>query len=88
MHFYTQQKMTMTRWFESHKDSHADPIWKTKRGRRLSESSLADQRCAMRVVVVSQIRCLRQQFIHHNRHNEHDVQASKLSRNSASPVTV
>jgi malonate-semialdehyde dehydrogenase (acetylating)/methylmalonate-semialdehyde dehydrogenase len=30
--FYTQQKMTMTRWFESAKESHADPIWKTQRG--------------------------------------------------------
>jgi len=28
--FYTQQKMTMTRWFASADDSHADPIWKTK----------------------------------------------------------
>jgi malonate-semialdehyde dehydrogenase (acetylating) / methylmalonate-semialdehyde dehydrogenase len=27
--FYTQQKMTMTRWFESPKDSHHDPVWKT-----------------------------------------------------------
>src|SRR5262245_19174851 len=30
--FYTQQKMTLTRWFESAADSTADPIWKTKRG--------------------------------------------------------
>ncbi|MGD9722009.1 MAG: CoA-acylating methylmalonate-semialdehyde dehydrogenase [Pirellulales bacterium] len=30
--FYTQQKMTMTRWFHSAKESHADPIWKTKKG--------------------------------------------------------
>jgi malonate-semialdehyde dehydrogenase (acetylating)/methylmalonate-semialdehyde dehydrogenase len=30
--FYTQQKTTMTRWFESASDSAADPIWKTKRG--------------------------------------------------------
>lgn len=30
--FYTQQKTCMTRWFESSDDSHADPIWKTKRG--------------------------------------------------------
>jgi malonate-semialdehyde dehydrogenase (acetylating)/methylmalonate-semialdehyde dehydrogenase len=30
--FYTQQKMTMTRWFQSSADSHADPIWKTKAG--------------------------------------------------------
>jgi len=27
--FYTQQKMTMTRWFRSAAESHADPIWKT-----------------------------------------------------------
>jgi malonate-semialdehyde dehydrogenase (acetylating)/methylmalonate-semialdehyde dehydrogenase len=30
--FYTQQKMTMTRWFESPGESHHDPIWKTGRG--------------------------------------------------------
>jgi len=30
--FYTQQKTCMTRWFESSSESHADPIWKTKRG--------------------------------------------------------
>ncbi len=30
--FYTQQKMTLTRWFESASESTADPIWKTKRG--------------------------------------------------------
>jgi malonate-semialdehyde dehydrogenase (acetylating)/methylmalonate-semialdehyde dehydrogenase len=31
--FYTQQKMTMTRWFESGEDSHHDPVWKsTARG--------------------------------------------------------
>lgn len=30
--FYTQQKMTLTRWFESASESHADPIWKSKRG--------------------------------------------------------
>ncbi len=30
VHFYTRQKMTMTRWFASPKDSHLDPIWKTK----------------------------------------------------------
>ncbi len=29
VHFYTQQKMTMTRWFESGQDSHVDPVWKT-----------------------------------------------------------
>jgi malonate-semialdehyde dehydrogenase (acetylating)/methylmalonate-semialdehyde dehydrogenase len=28
--FYTQQKMTMTRWFESARDSHHDPVWKSK----------------------------------------------------------
>ncbi len=28
--FYTQQKMTMTRWFRSAAESHADPIWKTQ----------------------------------------------------------
>ena len=28
--FYTQQKMTMTRWFRSAAESHADPIWKTR----------------------------------------------------------
>jgi len=27
--FYTQQKMTMTRWFESPRDSHHDPVWRT-----------------------------------------------------------
>jgi malonate-semialdehyde dehydrogenase (acetylating)/methylmalonate-semialdehyde dehydrogenase len=30
VHFYTRQKMTMTRWFASAKDSHHDPIWKSK----------------------------------------------------------
>lgn len=30
--FYTQQKMTLTRWFQSADESHADPIWKTKAG--------------------------------------------------------
>jgi malonate-semialdehyde dehydrogenase (acetylating)/methylmalonate-semialdehyde dehydrogenase len=29
VHFYTRQKMTMTRWFESPADSHHDPVWKT-----------------------------------------------------------
>ena len=28
--FYTQQKMTMTRWFESPDESHHDPVWKSK----------------------------------------------------------
>lgn len=30
VHFYTRQKMTMTRWFASADESHHDPIWKTK----------------------------------------------------------
>jgi malonate-semialdehyde dehydrogenase (acetylating)/methylmalonate-semialdehyde dehydrogenase len=30
VHFYTQQKMTLIRWFRSASDSHADPIWKSK----------------------------------------------------------
>ena len=30
--FYTQQKMTMTRWFESPLESHHDPVWKTGKG--------------------------------------------------------
>lgn len=29
--FYTQQKMTLTRWFRSSEDSHQDPVWKTER---------------------------------------------------------
>ena len=28
MQFYTQQKLTLTRWFRSASDSHADPIWR------------------------------------------------------------
>jgi len=28
VHFYTRQKTTLTRWFESDRDSHHDPIWK------------------------------------------------------------
>lgn len=32
VHFYTQQKMTMTRWFESPGESHHDPVWKTGKG--------------------------------------------------------
>jgi malonate-semialdehyde dehydrogenase (acetylating) / methylmalonate-semialdehyde dehydrogenase len=28
--FYTQSKMTMTRWFESANDSHHDPVWRSK----------------------------------------------------------
>jgi malonate-semialdehyde dehydrogenase (acetylating)/methylmalonate-semialdehyde dehydrogenase len=31
VHFYTQQKMTLTRWFESASESHHDPVWKTSR---------------------------------------------------------
>ncbi len=31
--FYTQQKMTMTRWFETARDPHHDPVWKTGQGR-------------------------------------------------------
>jgi malonate-semialdehyde dehydrogenase (acetylating)/methylmalonate-semialdehyde dehydrogenase len=31
--FYTQQKMTMTRWFASADASHHDPVWKTERAR-------------------------------------------------------
>jgi len=30
MQFYTQQKMTLTRWFKSAEDSHRDPTWRTK----------------------------------------------------------
>jgi len=29
VYFYTQQKMTLTRWFESAEESHHDPVWKT-----------------------------------------------------------
>jgi malonate-semialdehyde dehydrogenase (acetylating)/methylmalonate-semialdehyde dehydrogenase len=29
--FYTQQKMAMTRWFESAQESHHDPVWKTSK---------------------------------------------------------
>jgi len=28
--FYTQQKLTLSRWFKSASDSHADPIWRNK----------------------------------------------------------
>jgi malonate-semialdehyde dehydrogenase (acetylating) / methylmalonate-semialdehyde dehydrogenase len=31
VHFYTRQKMTMTRWFASAQESAHDPIWKTNR---------------------------------------------------------
>ncbi len=30
VHFYTRQKMTLTRWFASAEESHHDPVWKTK----------------------------------------------------------
>jgi len=30
--FYTRQKLTMTRWFESSSDSHLDPVWKSGGG--------------------------------------------------------
>ncbi len=30
VHFYTRQKMTLTRWFESSTESHHDPVWKEK----------------------------------------------------------
>jgi malonate-semialdehyde dehydrogenase (acetylating)/methylmalonate-semialdehyde dehydrogenase len=30
VHFYTKQKMTLTRWFESAADSHHDPVWASK----------------------------------------------------------
>ena len=29
MQFYTQQKMTMTRWFATAEESHHDPVWKS-----------------------------------------------------------
>ena len=29
--FYTRQKMTLTRWFESAAESHQDPVWKSAR---------------------------------------------------------
>lgn len=31
VHFYTRQKMTLTRWFQGSADSHHDPVWKTAR---------------------------------------------------------
>lgn len=33
VHFYTQQKMTMTRWFEPKTDDFQDPIWKATGGK-------------------------------------------------------
>jgi malonate-semialdehyde dehydrogenase (acetylating)/methylmalonate-semialdehyde dehydrogenase len=29
VHFFTRQKMTLTRWFESAQQSHQDPVWKS-----------------------------------------------------------
>jgi len=29
VHFYTRQKMTLTRWFRSADESHHDPVWRT-----------------------------------------------------------
>ncbi|MCH2114374.1 MAG: CoA-acylating methylmalonate-semialdehyde dehydrogenase [Pirellulales bacterium] len=31
VHFYTRQKMTLTRWFESADDSFQDPVWKNSK---------------------------------------------------------
>ena len=31
VHFYTKQKMTLTRWFKSADESHQDPVWQSKR---------------------------------------------------------
>ena len=31
VHFYTKQKMTLTRWFSSANESHADPVWKSEK---------------------------------------------------------
>ena len=31
VHFYTRQKMTLTRWFASADESHLDPVWSEKR---------------------------------------------------------
>jgi len=31
VHFYTRQKTTLTRWFQSADSSHHDPVWKTQR---------------------------------------------------------
>ncbi len=31
VHFYTRQKTTLTRWFQSAESSHHDPVWKTQR---------------------------------------------------------
>ena len=32
VHFYTRQKMTLTRWFASPDESHHDPVWGGRRG--------------------------------------------------------
>ena len=31
IHFYTKQKMTLTRWMKPTGDSHHDPVWKTQK---------------------------------------------------------
>ena len=31
VHFYTKQKMTLTRWFKSAQDSHHDPVWQSQK---------------------------------------------------------
>ncbi len=31
VHFYTRQKMTLTRWFKSAGDSFLDPVWAEKK---------------------------------------------------------
>ena len=31
VHFYTRQKTTLTRWFQSSESSHVDPVWKTRK---------------------------------------------------------
>ncbi len=33
VHFYTRQKMTLTRWFASAAESHQDPVWSEKRSK-------------------------------------------------------
>ncbi|MEM9365449.1 MAG: CoA-acylating methylmalonate-semialdehyde dehydrogenase [Planctomycetota bacterium] len=34
VHFYTRQKMTLTRWFASATESHHDPVWRSDSGQR------------------------------------------------------
>jgi len=34
LQFYTRQKVTMTRWISSPKDSHQDPIWSAQQGKK------------------------------------------------------